>query len=39
MVLEHVLFIPVSDSNKVTTEVTFGSAVHGIPKIKLGITP
>lgn len=32
MASEHVLFIPVPGSNKVTTKVTFGSAVGGIRK-------
>lgn len=32
MVLEHILFIPIPDSSKVTTEVTFGPAVYVIPK-------
>lgn len=31
-VLEHILFIPVPDSNKVTTEETLGSAVWAVPK-------
>lgn len=31
MVLEHILFIPIPDSNKVTTEETFGSAAYVVP--------